>query len=250
MWVLFLGCVLVAFGPAFALFILFISKSGQLIVLSIGSSFFWLLSIVCSSIVWIVFAPVRKYYPFIIPFSVILQEGMRFIFYKIYMKAGERGFTEGVSEKLGLQQSRSLDYFSSALAIGFGFGLTHAVIMYGSVLVWATEGAGTLVTLACPQISLFLLAAIFALAFMTMHVFFSVISFDAFKESKWKNFVLKSGGMVIGHLVLSFLTLLNQQGGNCYASIILVYLVLAVIGVFAAKIAMSSRHLLRKTALD
>jgi hypothetical protein len=108
-----------------------------------------------------------------------------------------------------------------------GFGLTHGTVMYGSVLANA-YGPGTLFAPACPSVSLFLLsgtsspsfsprlsgdgdgnaflyAAVFALAFIAMHVLLSVLSFDAFKMTEWKSFLIKTGVMLGGHLVISFL---------------------------------------------
>jgi anterior pharynx defective protein 1 len=238
---MFIGCSLVAFGPALALFIMFISKSGQLVVLMIGSSFFWLVSILVSSIVWYIFVPLRTYFAFIIPFAVLLQEGMRWLFFKLYLKA-ERGLTMGSKSGVGIPHT--LDNFSASLAIGLGFGLTHGVVMYGSVLV-AAIGPGSLFVPACPQISLFLLSAMFALAFITMHVLLSVISFDAFRLRDWKPFLLKTSAIGFTHLLIAYLTLLNQKGGSCVAALSTVYVVIALIAVFAAKTSFSSIHLLK-----
>lgn len=241
-FLMFLGCSLVAFGPALALFIMFISKSSQLIILMIGSSFFWLVSILASSIVWYIFVPLRTYFAFIIPFAVLLQEGMRWLFFKLYAKA-EKGFMD--NSKTATAATRSLDNFLASLAIGLGFGLTHGVVMYGSVLA-GSLGPGSLFTPACPQISLFLLSAVFALAFIAMHVLLSVISFDAFRASSWRPFLLKFSLICGSHLVISLLTLLNEKGGSCLASAGLVYVVLTLIGVAAAKVALSSPSLLLK----
>jgi VIT1/CCC1 family predicted Fe2+/Mn2+ transporter len=41
-------------------------------------------------------------------------------------------------------------------------------------------------------------------------------------------------------------TLLNQEGGSCVASAVLVYLALAVLALFTARVAFTSPHLLRK----
>jgi hypothetical protein len=50
----------------------------------VPSSFFWLLSILLTSIVWYVLVPLRTHYWFIVPFAVLLQEAMRWVFFKLY----------------------------------------------------------------------------------------------------------------------------------------------------------------------
>lgn len=236
------GCALIAFGPALALFWMFIAPSAQLVVLMVGSSFFWLLSILLTSMLWYVLVPLRTHYWFIVPFAVLLQEAMRWAFYKLYAKA-QKAFTGGSSPNVAVPHA--LDYFSASLAIGLGFGFTHGVVMYGSVLASA-NGPGSLYAPACPSVSLFLLSAVFALAFITMHVLLSVLSFDAYKVTEWRPFLIKTGVMAGGHFVISLLTLLNQEGGSCVASAVLVYLALAVLALFTARVAFTSPHLLRK----
>lgn len=116
-YVTFLSALLIVFGPPLALYILVIARSSQLIILSIGrcenfccfsinsnfdafsirvdltlifhpigifSAFFWILSIMVSSILWFVVIPLREIPVFIIPFAVIFQELVRFGFWKLF----------------------------------------------------------------------------------------------------------------------------------------------------------------------
>lgn len=236
------GCALIAFGPAIALFVLFVLPSAQLVVLMVGSSFFWLLSILFTSIVWYILVPLRTYYWFIVPFAVLFQEVTRWAFYQLYTKA-QKGFSARASTSIPVPQA--LDYFAASLAIGLGFGLTQGVVMYGSVLVDA-YGPGTLFAPACSSISLFLLSAVFSLAFIIMHVLLSVLSFDAFKMTTRNAFVLKVAIIFGAHLAISLLTLLNQQGGSCIAAVVLVYAALVVLGVFTTHTSFNSPHLLKQ----
>jgi hypothetical protein len=81
---LFLGCNLVVYAPLLALFALVVAKRAQLVVISIGASFFWLLSIFATSILWFSVVPLRWRFAFILPFSVLFQEGSRWLFYHIF----------------------------------------------------------------------------------------------------------------------------------------------------------------------
>jgi len=264
-WLLFSGCSLIAFSPAVIIFVLFIAKSSQLVVLSVGSSFFWLCSVLLSSTTWLIFLHLRSEYIFILFYSVLIQESMRIVFYTLFLKAERRGFTQGVSTLLfspfkssssynRLDRTRSetekrrervMDYFSSALAIGLGFGVTHSMIMYGSILAHAS-GRGNLMSEACGNISVFVLSAIMAVAFTVMHVFLSLCAFDALCAKKWIDLIWKFGVVVAAHLLLSLLTLLNQKGGSCIASIVLVYAVLLGMGGYTFRVVYSSLSLVHK----
>ncbi|KAL6059616.1 Aph-1 protein, variant 2 [Balamuthia mandrillaris] len=185
----------------------------------------------------------RTHLLFILPFAVLFQEAMRWVFHKVYIRA-EKGLTR---ESGGGANPFSFDYFSASLAIGLGFGVCQATIMYGTILTEA-GGPGSLYTPACPHVSLFILSAVLALASIAMHVFLTIIAFDTFKTMAWRPFLFKCGIIVGGHLVISLMTLLNQEGGNCLASMVVIYVVLALIGAFALWLSFTSVHLLKRSA--
>lgn len=60
------------------LFIMFIDLK-----LSLFSGFFWLLSLLVSSILWYAVVPLREQLVFGLVFSVLFQEAFRFLFYKL-----------------------------------------------------------------------------------------------------------------------------------------------------------------------
>eukprot|EP01114_Cavostelium_apophysatum_P019378 TRINITY_DN6230_c0_g1_i1.p1 TRINITY_DN6230_c0_g1~~TRINITY_DN6230_c0_g1_i1.p1 ORF type:complete len:240 (-),score=25.49 TRINITY_DN6230_c0_g1_i1:50-769(-) len=216
-YLMFFGCLLLAYSPAIAIFIQILSTNARLIILSIGSSFFWLLAILLASIWWTVIPPLRHIYFWTIIWTILFQELMRFVFFKLYSKA-ERGFVQ--SSKT---QTRKLtthpDNFKAALAFGLGSGVTHSLVTYVSVL-WEALGPGTYYTAACPSVSLFLLNAIFSFCFITFHMLWSVVAYDGYRVRDWK----KMGAVVLCHVAASYLTLLN--GVSCIAGIILVILLL------------------------
>ncbi|EGC31825.1 hypothetical protein DICPUDRAFT_39331 [Dictyostelium purpureum] len=82
--VLFYGCLFITFSPILAFFFLVIAKNSQLVILTIGGSFFWLVSILLSAIWWYIIPPMREQWWFTIPFAVVFQEAIRYLFYRLY----------------------------------------------------------------------------------------------------------------------------------------------------------------------
>ncbi|KAM9183645.1 gamma-secretase subunit APH-1B isoform 2-T2 [Dugong dugon] len=94
----FFGCAFIAFGPAFALYIFTIATEPLRIIFLIAGAFFWLVSLLLSSLVWFVAGttvghkdgPVQKYLLiFGVLVSVLIQEAFRFAYYKLLKKASE-----------------------------------------------------------------------------------------------------------------------------------------------------------------
>ncbi len=101
----FIGCTFIAFGPPFAIFCLIIASDPIRIIILISrsvstqhfnyifyhyfnyflinSSFFWLLSLLLSSILWSSVVPLKDYLIFGVTFSVIFQESFRYLFYRV-----------------------------------------------------------------------------------------------------------------------------------------------------------------------
>uniref|UniRef100_A0A670Z0F9 Gamma-secretase subunit APH-1 n=1 Tax=Pseudonaja textilis TaxID=8673 RepID=A0A670Z0F9_PSETE len=94
----FFGCAFVAFGPALALFLLTVVGEPLRVIILIAGAFFWLVSLLLSSLVWFVAAKAsdpadqalqRGLLVFGVLFSVALQEAFRFLYYKLLRKAME-----------------------------------------------------------------------------------------------------------------------------------------------------------------
>ncbi len=72
----FFGCALTAFGPPLALFVATVARDPVRVIVLILSAFFWLLSLLFSSVLWFAVVPLRKELAFGLVFSVIFQVGM------------------------------------------------------------------------------------------------------------------------------------------------------------------------------
>lgn len=83
----FFGCTFIAFGPPFAMFYYTIAPDAVRIIILIASAFFWLLSLLISSIWWAIITPLKETLVFAVVSSVIFQEIMRFLVYLLLTKA-------------------------------------------------------------------------------------------------------------------------------------------------------------------
>ncbi|XP_060057743.1 gamma-secretase subunit APH-1A isoform X2 [Erinaceus europaeus] len=94
----FFGCTFVAFGPAFALFLITVAGDPLRVIILVAGAFFWLVSLLLASVVWFILVHVtdrsdaRLQYGLLIfgaAVSVLLQEAFRFAYYKLLKKADE-----------------------------------------------------------------------------------------------------------------------------------------------------------------
>mmetsp|Transcript_34532 Transcript_34532/g.86748 ORF Transcript_34532/g.86748 Transcript_34532/m.86748 type:complete len:115 (-) Transcript_34532:525-869(-) len=80
----FLGGLLLAYGPPLALFLLVVARKAPLVVVSIAGSFTCLVSLLLSAVVWMAVPPLRQVLGFIVPFSVLILEAVRFASWKFF----------------------------------------------------------------------------------------------------------------------------------------------------------------------
>jgi gamma-secretase subunit APH-1 len=79
----FFGCLLLAFGPPASMFILTVANDPVRVIVLMTSAFFWLISLLLSSLLWYAVVPLRDKLAFALVFSVIFQEAFRYLFYLI-----------------------------------------------------------------------------------------------------------------------------------------------------------------------
>ncbi|VEN51876.1 unnamed protein product [Callosobruchus maculatus] len=221
----FFGCTFLAFGPPFAMFIFTIASDPVRIIILIAAAFFWLLSLLLSSMLWFAVVPLRKELAFGLVFSVFCQEAFRYIIYKILRKA-ENGFKKISDDSATLIENKHILAYVS----GLGFGIMSGAFSLVNVVADAV-GPGTMGLKAGNEM-FFISSAAISLCFILLHTFWSVIFFNAWDN---KNLV-QVGYVVLSHLIASCLTLLNRYQ-NYYVCIIPLYLIVCVTGSFAFKVA-------------
>lgn len=232
----FFGCTFIAFGPPFAMFILTIAKDPIRIIILISAAFFWLLSLLLSSLLWYIVYPLRKELAFGVVFSVLFQETFRFCFYKLLRKA-EVGLKK--VEEVGVDGTAvSSNRNTLAYVAGLGFGVMSGAFSLVNVLA-DSSGPGT-VGLKGDSPDFFLISAFTTLAFILLHTFWGVIFFNACDQKEYIQIIY----VPLSHLFISCLTLLNQHKEYA-ASLTPIYFFIIISGVLAFRAAGGSLNSFR-----
>lgn len=219
----FFGCAMIAFGPSAAMLAITIAKDPIRIIILISAAFFWLLSLLLSSILWNLVTPLKKNLSFGLVFSIIFQESFRFFFYKLLRKAevGLKKVQEVGADGAVVSSNRS----TLAYVAGLGFGLMSGLFSLINVLA-DSVGPGTVGLNGKDSHYFFLASAFTTLAFTLLHTFWGVIYFHALDNRSY----LKIAFVCLSHLLVSCLTLLNP---TYLASIIPAYTVTFISAVLA-----------------
>ncbi|KAH8412756.1 hypothetical protein KR009_005371 [Drosophila setifemur] len=220
----FFGCTFIAFGPPFALFVFTIANDPVRIIILIAAAFFWLLSLLLSSILWFVMVPLRDILAIGVVFSVLFQECFRYIIYRI-LRSTEQGLHAVAEDTRVTDNKHILAYVS-----GLGFGIISGMFALVNVLA-DMSGPGTMGLKGGSEL-FFITSAAQALSIVLLHTFWSVIFFNAFDTNNYPHM-----GYVVGsHLFVSLLTLLNAS--ELYsATLVINYGITILTGVIAFRVA-------------
>lgn len=164
-----------------------------------GSAFFFLLALLITSFFW--WIPTNYV---VVPIGVILQEAVRLGFWWLYDRAYKKGaFADDPSKPTD---------FSVAIAVGWGFGFTEAMLLYVSALSHAT-GPGFLPAPACSHVSVFYVLSLIQLSYVLLHLMWQILSFDGCNRKIWWQPLL----VFITHLAVSMLAVVlnSESAGNC-----------------------------------
>ncbi|XP_066194569.1 gamma-secretase subunit Aph-1b-like isoform X1 [Sylvia atricapilla] len=196
----FFGCTFIAFGPAFGLFIFTIARDPLRIIILIAGAFFWLVSLLLSSLIW--FIAVKASDPqderlqkglliFGVMFSVLLQEAFRFLYYKLLRKAieGLVALSEDGCSPISIQQM--------AYVAGVGFGLMSGAFSMINLLADAL-GPGTVGIHGDSQLY-FLTSAFMTMVLIFLHTFWGILFFHGCEHRRW----WEIAAVVIMHLTVS-----------------------------------------------
>ncbi|XP_039485842.1 gamma-secretase subunit Aph-1 [Drosophila santomea] len=219
----FFGCTFIAFGPPFALFVFTIANDPVRIIILIAAAFFWLLSLLISSL-WYALIPLKEFLAFGVVFSVCFQEGFRYIIYRI-LRSTEQGLHAVAEDTRVTDNKHILAYVS-----GLGFGIISGMFALVNVLA-DMSGPGTMGLKGGTEM-FFVTSAAQALSIILLHTFWSVIFFNAFDTNNY----IHIGYVVGSHLFVSLITLLNAN--ELYTTTLLInYLVTILTGVLAFRVA-------------
>ncbi|MBN3275063.1 APH1B secretase, partial [Polyodon spathula] len=203
----FFGCTFIAFGPAISLFLFTIARDPLRVIFLIAGAFFWLVSLLLSSLVWFIAvqisnkenASVQKgLLIFGVVLSVLLQETFRFGYYKLLKRANE-GLVALSQEDAMPISIRQLAYVS-----GLGFGFMSGAFSVVNILA-DSLGPGTVGIHGDSQ-HYFVSSAFMTMAIILLHMFWGVVFFDACEKKRWWAVLI----VVLSHLLVSCLVSLSK----------------------------------------
>lgn len=193
----FTGCTLTAFGPALSMFIVTIMKDPIRVIILIASSFFWLLSLLLSSIVWFVF-PSKQQVWFGVLVSVLIQELFRYFLFLLLRKA-ERGLRQFAVNSSVSNNKHMLSYVT-----GLGFGIMSGLFSLINILA-EVGGPGTM-GLRGGNGAFCIVSSIFTAFSILLHTFWGILFFHGLYTNS-KHLILY---VIASHIFVSEITLFNQ----------------------------------------
>lgn len=119
---------MIAFGPPFALFVFTIAQNPIRVIILVVAAFFWLVSMLASSLLWYAVIPLRSILAFGTVFSVLFQEYFRYLLY-LLLRRFEEGLEAVADDRRLIENKHILAYVS-----GFGFGIISAMFALVNVL--------------------------------------------------------------------------------------------------------------------
>ncbi|XP_026634904.1 gamma-secretase subunit APH-1B [Microtus ochrogaster] len=204
----FFGCAFIAFGPALALYVFTIATDPLRVIFLIAGAFFWLVSLLLSSVFWYLVrvitdnkdGPIQKYLLiFGVLLSVCIQELFRLAYYRLLN-------------------------FSSSLVSGLGFGIMSGVFSFVNTLS-NSLGPGT-VGIHGDSPQFFLNSAFMTLVIILLHVFWGIVFFDGCEKKKW--YILLT--VLLTHLLVSTQTFLSPHYG---VNLVSAYIIMVLMGIWA-----------------
>ncbi|CAI9102925.1 OLC1v1001319C1 [Oldenlandia corymbosa var. corymbosa] len=200
-----IGYALLALGPSLSLFVSVISHKPFLVLTVLSSTLLWLMSLIALSAIWRAFLPIRSSSSSWLPFSILIftsvvfQEGLRILFWRVYKKLED--ILDAFADRVSKPRLFLTDKMQIALAGGLGHGVAHAVFFCLSLLTPAF-GSATFYVEKCSQMPFFLVSALIALVFVTIHTFSMVIAFNGYAErNKVDQLIVPVVHLIAGMLV-------------------------------------------------
>ncbi|KAI0237524.1 Gamma-secretase subunit Aph-1b [Lamellibrachia satsuma] len=230
----YVGCGFIAFGMPAALFIVTIARDPLRVLVLMASAFFWLVSLLLSSMLWFAVVPLREKLAFGVVFSVLFQELFRYLFF-LLMKKAHAGLNKLLERDTNAQPaSLTLVHNRHLLAYvaGLGFGIIGGAFSMVNVLA-DMSGPGT-IGLHGDSDLFFIVSSLATLCFVLLHTFWGIIFFNGMSQKCYHQVAV----VVASHMLVSCLSLLNQDDPPMYiGSMIPMYSMMGAMAVWAFIIA-------------
>jgi len=233
----FFGCLFLAFGPPSAMFALTIAKDPVRIIVLVTSSFFWLMSLLLSALLWFAVVPLREKLAFALFFSVIFQELFRYLFY-LFIRKAEKGLSKVQKNMSRSKDQMEFDSRVISYVSGLGFGIISGAFSIVNVLGDMT-GPGTVGIYGDSQ-AFFLVTSLITLCFILLHTCWSVILYLSLSIHHTKSVHLWLSVFIVlaSHMFVSGMSLTNnsKEPTSYIYSVVFSYITLAINAVYAVYI--------------
>ncbi|NWI13547.1 APH1B secretase, partial [Crypturellus soui] len=185
--------------------------------LSLAGLFFWLVSLLLSSLIWFIAVkasdpnnePLQKrLLIFGVMFSVLLQEAFRFLYYKLLSWLGPNMLSlcgKAIKGLMALSEDGCslISIQQMAYVAGVGFGLVSSAFSMINLLADAL-GPGTVGIYGDSQLY-FLTSAFMTMVLIFLHTFWGILFFHSCENRSWQEIV----AVVVMHLAVSALSFCN-----------------------------------------
>ncbi|XP_064901021.1 gamma-secretase subunit Aph-1b-like isoform X1 [Columba livia] len=159
---IFFGCNFIAFGPALGLFLFTIARDPLRIIILIAGAFFWLASLLFSSLIWFIAVKASDLWDepfqkglliFGVMFSVLLQEAFRFLYYKLLRSTERCQPSAGILRLHGMFLSPATPAFPSILVAraALAFSAISFLLDWWTLASPGGAGAGVLLQQSAEQ---------------------------------------------------------------------------------------------------
>ncbi|KAK3522044.1 hypothetical protein QTP70_022462 [Hemibagrus guttatus] len=240
----FFGCAFIAFGPAFALFIFTIARDPLRVIILIAGAFFWLLSLLLSSLVWFIAVKASSADDAKVQKGLLIFRGGVLSppsgsFPICLLQTAQVQCSQALDQHLKMKANEGLAAISDeetspisvrqmAYVAGLGFGIISGAFSMINILS-DSLGPGTVGIFGDSQYY-FITSALMTLAITLLHTFWGVVFFEGCEKSRWWVIVV----VVCLHLLVSSLSLMNPLYGGSLPPVYVVMVGMAVWAFFSS----------------
>ncbi|RZF38698.1 hypothetical protein LSTR_LSTR011008 [Laodelphax striatellus] len=197
----FVGCACIAYGPLLAMFVFTIMQDPIRIIILIAAAFFWLVSLLLSSVFWFIL-PLKNTLIFGVVMSVLFQEFFRYLIYRLLRKA-EAGLKKVSVPDTNIEITNNKHVLAYVAGLGFGtmsgaFALVNVLADISGPATMGLKGSSSLFTI---------ISAVLTSCFVLLHTFWGVIFFNAIDTHNH----MQLAWVVGSHLLVSSVTLFNSR---------------------------------------
>ncbi|CAM9467373.1 unnamed protein product [Chrysoparadoxa australica] len=199
-----------------------VAPNAMLTVLCVLSAFWWMMAASAASLLWTALNAGGWGSAAVIHMvlGVLLQEGARILLVAMYVRIERYLSNSCQGQGEATLKNLRLNDISLSLAAGTGWSLSHALLVFGTILAHNVPELGTSYSEACPKMPVLVLSSVSSLLFAVLDMGLMYLAFWSVRRGS----VAMLGVMVALHICVSLSTLLRAGPSYCYRVIICIIL--------------------------